>query len=292
MAEPATDPVIDTPVPTSEATGSEEVKFKQVFVGNLPFKTTEEDLIQFFQVAGKVEKASIVTRGRRSLGYGFVSFETPEEAEKAAQDLDKKEFGARQVNVEIAKPQSNSVNGTPKPRSQAPPKRRQRRDNKEASTSDAEQRADDGSAEGIETAENGTAAERATKPKNSKKRVPRKTTKAPARIDGATTNRGEPSKTTLFVGNLPFSTDDEGLKDILQNYRVKSAHVVKRKTGRSKGYGFVEMEDEAEQQKVLDEMKTVTVDGREVSIKVSVSVPHSEEYSTEDATAEATTDAE
>jgi hypothetical protein len=34
------------------------------------------------------------------------------------------------------------------------------------------------------------------------------------------------------------------------------------------------MEDEAEQQKVLEEMKTVTVDGREVSIKVSVSVPH------------------
>ncbi|KAG2185287.1 hypothetical protein INT44_002077 [Umbelopsis vinacea] len=287
MAEPATDPVIDTPVPTSEA--SEEVKFKQVFVGNLPFKTTEEDLIQFFQVAGKVEKASIVTRGRRSLGYGFVSFETPEEAEKAAQDLDKKEFGARQVNVELAKPQSNSVNGTPNPRSQAPPKRRQRRDNKEASTSDA---ADDGSAEGIETAENGAAAEKSTKPKASKKRAPRKTTKAPARIDGATTNRGEPSKTTLFVGNLPFSTDDEGLKDILQNYRVKSAHVVKRKTGRSKGYGFVEMEDEAEQQKVLDEMKTLTVDGREVSIKVSVSVPHSEEFSTEDAAAEATTDAE
>ncbi|KAI9284800.1 hypothetical protein BC943DRAFT_346996 [Umbelopsis sp. AD052] len=286
MAEPATDPVIDTPVPTSEA--SEEVKFKQVFVGNLPFKTTEEDLIQFFQVAGKVEKASIVTRGRRSLGYGFVSFETPEEAEKAAQDLDKKEFGARQVNVELAKPQSNSVNGTPKPRSQAPPKRRQRRDNKETSTSDA---ADDGSAEGIETAENG-AAEKSTKPKASKKRAPRKPTKAPARIDGATTNRGEPSKTTLFVGNLPFSTDDEGLKDILQNYRVKSAHVVKRKTGRSKGYGFVEMEDEAEQQKVLDEMKTLTVDGREVSIKVSVSVPHSEEFSTEDAAAEATTDAE
>lgn len=45
-------------------------------------------------------------------------------------------------------------------------------------------------------------------------------------------------------------------------------------SGRSKGFGFVEMEDEAEQQKVLEEMKTVTVDGREVSIKVSVSVPH------------------
>lgn len=68
-----------------------------------------------------------------------------------------------------------------------------------------------------------------TKSKSTKKRAPRKQVKAPARIDGAT-SRGEPSKTTLFVGNLPFSTDDEGLKDILKNYRVKSAHVVKRKT--------------------------------------------------------------
>lgn len=59
-------------------------------------------------------------------------------------------------------------------------------------------------------------------------------------------------------------------------------------SGRSKGFGFVEMEDEAEQQKVLDELKTVTVDGREVSIKVSVSVPHTtstDNTVTEDASA-------
>jgi hypothetical protein len=44
------------------------------------------------------------------------------------------------------------------------------------------------------------------------------------------------------------------------------------------------MEDEVEQQKVLEEMKTVTVDDREVSIKVSVSVPHtSDNPATEDA---------
>ncbi|GAB5589730.1 hypothetical protein Unana1_04630 [Umbelopsis nana] len=286
MADTATEPVIDTPVAATESTGSEEVNLKQVFVGNLPFKTTEEDLIKFFEVAGKVEKASIVTRGRRSLGYGFVSFETQEDASKAAKELDKKEFGTRQVNVEIAKPQA--VNGTPKPRAHGPSKRRPRREHKEENA-DAVRTSADASVEDKEIAEALDDAEKpaVSKSKSTKKRAPRKQQpKAPARIDGAT--RGEPSKTTLFVGNLPFATDDDGLKDILKNYRVKSAHVVKRKTGRSKGFGFVEMEDEAEQQKVLDELKTVTVDGREVSIKVSVSVPHTtstDNTVTEDASA-------
>jgi RNA recognition motif-containing protein len=67
-------------------------------------------------------------RGRRPLGYGFVSFETPEEAEKAAKELDKKDFNGRDVNVEIAKPRT-AVNGATKPRPHQ--KRRTRRGTKE-----------------------------------------------------------------------------------------------------------------------------------------------------------------
>ncbi|CAM0137430.1 hypothetical protein VKS41_003210 [Umbelopsis sp. WA50703] len=269
MAETTTEPVIDTPTATSEATGSEEAKYKQVFVGNLPFRTTEKALMEFFESAGKVEKASVIMRGRRPLGYGFVSFETPEEAEKAAKELDKKDFNGRDVNVEIAKPRT-AVNGATKPRPHQ--KRRTRRGTKEANGA-AEQEDDDAVADEKENADGMEDAEKPLKAKNKKKKRTQRKTDQPARID-LSEEHGEPSKTTLFVGNLPFSTDDDGLKDILKNYRVKSAHVVKRKTGRSKGFGFVEMEDEAEQQKVLEEMKTVTVDGREVSIKVSVSVPH------------------
>ncbi|KAJ2964071.1 hypothetical protein NQZ79_g1011 [Umbelopsis isabellina] len=208
-------------------------------------------------------------RGRRPLGYGFVSFETPEEAEKAAKELDKKDFNGRDVNVEIAKPRT-SVNGATKPRPHT--KRRTRRGAKEADGA-AEQDDDQVVIDDKENVDGAKDSEQPAKLKNKKKKQAQRKTDQPARIDLAE-EQGEPSKTTLFVGNLPFTTDDDGLKDILKNYRVKSAHVVKRKTGRSKGFGFVEMEDEAEQQKVLEEMKTVTVDGREVSIKVSVSVPH------------------
>jgi RNA recognition motif-containing protein len=80
-----------------------------------------------------------------------------------------------------------------------------------------------------ENADGTEDAEKPLKAKNKKKKRTQRKTDQPARID-LSEEHGEPSKTTLFVGNLPFSTDDDGLKDILKNYRVKSAHVVKRKT--------------------------------------------------------------
>ena len=51
---------------------------------------------------------------------------------------------------------------------------------------------------------------------------------------------------SLYVGNLPYSTDDSGLKDIFSPYgEVISARVMSdRETGRSRGFGFVEMASE------------------------------------------------
>jgi RNA recognition motif-containing protein len=49
-------------------------------------------------------QVQIITRGTRSLGYGFVEFATLEDAEKAAKELDKTQIADRTVNVEIAKP--------------------------------------------------------------------------------------------------------------------------------------------------------------------------------------------
>lgn len=79
-----------------------------------------------------------------------------------------------------------------------------------------------------------------------------------------------PSKTTIFVANLPFKVTDEDLSSIFKDYNVSSAHVVKLRSGRSKGFGFVEVANEEEQQKVLSELKNVVVDGRELVIKVAM----------------------
>jgi RNA recognition motif-containing protein len=82
---------------------------------------------------------------------------------------------------------------------------------------------------------------------------------------------GDPSKTIVFVANLPFSVNDDGLKDIFKDYQVKSAHVVRRRGGRSKGFGFVELVDENEQKNALEGLKSVQSEGRELVIKVALS---------------------
>lgn len=66
--------------------------------------------------------------------------------------------------------------------------------------------------------------------------------------------------------------EDDGLKALFAEFMVASAHVVRRRgSGRSKGFGFVELVDEAEQQNVIEKMKNAQADGRELVIKVALS---------------------
>lgn len=85
---------------------------------------------------------------------------------------------------------------------------------------------------------------------------------------------GEPSKTLLFVANLPFSVTDEGLTTIFADYKLVSARVVVKKfgpgEGRSKGFGFVELANEEEQLRALEKVQGHEVDGREIMLKVAI----------------------
>jgi len=66
--------------------------------------------------------------------------------------------------------------------------------------------------------------------------------------------------------------NDDALKALFAEFKVASAHVVRRHgTGPSKGFGFVELVDEAEQLKVLEQMSNAQADGRELVIKIALS---------------------
>jgi RNA recognition motif-containing protein len=80
----------------------------------------------------------------------------------------------------------------------------------------------------------------------------------------------------IYVSNLSFAVVDEDLKSYFAEYgEVTSAKVIMDKyTNRSKGFGFVEMSDDAAAQKAIAELDGATVDGR--SIKVSVARPKEE----------------
>lgn len=72
----------------------------------------------------------------------------------------------------------------------------------------------------------------------------------------------------IFIGSLPFAVKDEALKELFATYgEVSSARVVTDKfTGRSKGFGFVEMEDEAAAKKAIAELNGSEMQGRTIVV--------------------------
>jgi len=250
----------------------------KVFVGNLAFRTTDQDLQAHFEGHGEIKSAVVITRGRRSLGYGFVDFANQNEAEEAVKALDQSSLGDRALKVEIAKDLSEREPREPRepkeprePRQPRPPRQprqsqnqgdqnqdtqgdfnqtgepgpaprrkrlRNKNKNKRAATGDNQNTTSPDNAEG------GEGGDSATKqPKARRERVRREKPQREKVL----------SKTTLFVANLPFSLDDEALSKIFEGSGCVSARVVKTRNLRSRGYGFVEFASEQDQLKALEE---------------------------------------
>lgn len=72
----------------------------------------------------------------------------------------------------------------------------------------------------------------------------------------------------IFVGNLPWSVDDNKLKEIFSEMgEIEEAVVIKdRYSGRSKGFGFVTFKEDASAEKAISEMNEKEVDGRKITV--------------------------
>ncbi len=75
----------------------------------------------------------------------------------------------------------------------------------------------------------------------------------------------------LFVGNLPWAVDDEGLKELFTPHgKIVSAKVIfDRKTNRSKGFGFVEMESKPEAEAAVKALNGSALNGRNIIVNVA-----------------------
>ncbi len=82
----------------------------KLYVGGLPYETTEDALKDLFAEAGTVASATIIVDkiSGRSKGFGFVEMSSEEEAQKAIDTLNGKEFGGRTIVVDEAKPMKKS----------------------------------------------------------------------------------------------------------------------------------------------------------------------------------------
>lgn len=239
----------------------------KVFVGNLSFKTTEAELSNAFGAAGVVSSANIITRGPRSLGYGFVEMESEDTARKAVELLNKKDIDGRQINVDLAKPREEGEGSSP------------RTDRARGGSRGRRFRGGRGGSRGSSDTRGGRRSEERTNG-NFRGGAPRRGGVRPRGGRGRKVARpsieqrpNTPSKTTLFVANLPFSLEDEGFGKIFTSHgiTVKSAKVVRRPNGSSKGFGFVEFEKEEDQVKGLALNQTKVGDPeRELQIKIAL----------------------
>ena len=93
-----------------------DVNKKKLYVGNLPYKTTKEELEQLFSQFGTVTDVHLVIdkMSGRSKGFAFVEMNTEEEAKAAAEKLDGHELDGRALKVNEARP--------PKPRTDFQPR--------------------------------------------------------------------------------------------------------------------------------------------------------------------------
>ncbi|KAJ9104383.1 hypothetical protein QFC20_004519 [Naganishia adeliensis] len=316
----------------------DETTGRKVFVGNLSYETSEEELREFLAPAqGNILDVNLPKRfNNKPAGYAFILYETEEQANTAVEKLDKQVLNEREISVAIAKPP-------------APKKPRNKRGKAvttgtaESGTTGADEHAPvtegegaDGQAtkskkkkakrparrlpeEGAEDAEsfipgsNGdTSAAQVTdgsakKPKAKRNRKPKSAQNGEHSAEGAHEARiddegdaegrtprsaraprqktalGEPSKTLLFVANLPFSVDDAALTEAFTSLSItpKSSKIItkpsyhyvdgKRERGprRSKGFAFVEVDNEEAQQLAIEKLQGFKMGDREITIKVA-----------------------
>ena len=85
----------------------------KLYVGNLSFRTTSDELRDLFSQAGEVESASVIEDRDtgRSRGFGFVEMVTPEGATAAIEQFNGKDFGGRNLTVNEARPKADRGGG-------------------------------------------------------------------------------------------------------------------------------------------------------------------------------------
>jgi cold-inducible RNA-binding protein len=86
---------------------------RKLYVGNLPYNTTEQDLQGLFAGAGSVDTVSLMRdmATGRARGFAFVEMGSPEEAQQAISLLNARDFGGRNLTVNEARPKTSPGGG-------------------------------------------------------------------------------------------------------------------------------------------------------------------------------------
>lgn len=283
----------------SDAVLASAAEGRRLYIGNLAYATTEQELTDFFK-GYLVESTSIPKNPRtdRPVGYAFVDLSTPSEAERAITELSGKEILERKVSVQLArKPEpagektEGAVSGGDAASGGEGGRRRQSgrgrgrgrgRGGRTARTGDRQEGAEV-PAEGVLPLQDITNQVVEEAPKEDKKqpRAPRERRERGPPADGI------PSKNKVMVANLPYDLSEDKLKELFAAYEPSSAKIALRPIPRfmvkklqarneprkGRGFGFVTLASEEKQLKAVAEMNGKEIEGREIAVKVAIDSP-------------------
>ncbi|KAJ5223524.1 hypothetical protein N7468_008066 [Penicillium chermesinum] len=303
-------PTNGTPAATqaADAAAASADEGRRLYIGNLAYATTEEELKEFFK-SYTIESTSIPVNPRtnRPVGYAFVDLATAAEATTAISELSGKEILSRKVSVQLArKPEPAEAKegaasggegasgnegrkraggrGRGRGRARGRGGRAARGRNGQDGQEIPEAKADTEAKEEPATNENEPVSTEATK--QAKPRAA-----ARAQKQRGPPEDGIPSKTKVMVANLPYDLTEDKLKEIFAEYTPVSAKVALRPIPRfmikklqarnerrkTRGFGFVSLPSEELQAKAVAEMNGKEIDGRTIAVKVAIDSPGKED---------------
>ncbi|EMR10073.1 hypothetical protein PNEG_01824 [Pneumocystis murina B123] len=278
------------PVSTAKEAGN------KIFIGNLSYKTTENDLRTLLGSIGNITAISMPVRRSyktgisRFQGIAFVSFSSGQDAQNAIEQCNQKELLNRKITVTYANPYQTK----PSNRRQRPSKIKTKKMSKKNSDGQdfKEPSKSKKNVSGISA--NGTTS-------GTQKQMDRSVSEGDAKHNQTRSSnrsgirrapKGPPadginSKTTVFVAGLSYDTDDVELIEWFSAYNPQSAYVALRPLPRylverlaargerrkGRGFGFVTFENEDMQNKAVEEMNDKEICGRKLTVKIAVDKP-------------------
>ena len=213
-----------------------------VYVSNLPFDFTDEDLSKVFAAHNPKSARIARRRNERSKGFGFVEFHSKKD-QTAALALDNHKIQDREISVKVSLVGESKEGGN----TSGGDRERKPRENNAGGNNN--------NAGGNNNANKGERKERA--PRQERKEA---------------TGSGSGSSSTIYVSNLPFDLTDDALAEVFRSkgHNPKSARIARRRDERSKGFGFVEFQNQEQQLAALKAVDQITLGDRVVSAKVAL----------------------
>lgn len=273
----------------------------KIFIGNLSYKMTENDLRELFEGVGVIEAISIPSRRSyksgtyRSLGIAFVTFSTTEDAQKAIENCDQKTVMDRVITVTYAHPSQNRGSSRRQKLSRPKTKKSMKKHNDNRGSKELSDLKKKASGSGVNSDNGVSSGQRNADHAISRENPPDVDNKSRTRFGRPSGKRGPKgppvdgidSKTTIFVAGLSYDTRDEQLIEWFADYNPQKAHVARRPLPRflieklaakgeqrkGRGFGFITFENEFMQLKAMNEMNEKEICGRKLIVKIAVDKP-------------------